>query len=56
VARFWESDPERFIETIKFDRPTSYNDFMTAVTNNNGRFYEEEGLNSYSYARTSRLP
>ena len=44
------------LETVKFDGPTSYNDYLKAIANYNGRFYEAGALSSYSYARISRLP
>lgn len=44
------------LQTMKFDLPTSYDYFLEDFAYNNGRFYEEEGLNSYSYARISRVP
>ena len=44
------------LETVKFEGPTSYNDFLKAIAGYNGRFYEAEGLSSYSYARITLLP
>lgn len=44
------------LETLKFDRPASYNDYLEAVAKYNGRFYEAVGLSSYGYAGISRMP
>ena len=44
------------LETVKFDVPVIYDDYLKAIDNHNGRFYEEGALSRYSYARISRLP
>ena len=44
------------LETVKFDGPPSYDDYLDAIAKYNGRSYEEEALSSYSYTRISRLP
>lgn len=44
------------LQTIKFDRPASYNDYLAAIAKYNGRFYEAVGLSSYGYASISRMP
>ncbi len=44
------------LETVKFDEPTSYDDYLDAIATYNGRFYEEETLSCYSYTRVSRVP
>ena len=44
------------LETVKFDGPTKYDDYLEAIANYNGRFYEEGALSSYNYSRISRLP
>lgn len=52
--------PEAYInlsvDLMKFDTPTSYDDYLKAVAYYNGRFYEADGLSSYGYARITRLP
>jgi len=44
------------LQTMKFDKPTTYSDFLDAISNYNGRFYDAAGLNSYVYAGISRQP
>ncbi len=44
------------LQTMKFDRPVSYDRFLEDFAYYNGRFYEEEELNSYSFASISRVP
>jgi hypothetical protein len=44
------------LETVKFEGSTSYDDYLKAIDNNNGRFYEEAALSSYHYTRISRVP
>jgi hypothetical protein len=42
--------------SMKFDTPTSYDDYLKAVAYYNGRFYEADGLSSYGYAQITRVP
>jgi hypothetical protein len=44
------------LETVKFDKPASYDDYLEASVTYNGRFYEKEALSSYNYTKISRLP
>ncbi len=44
------------LQTLKFGGLVSYKNYLQATANYNGRFYEAEGLSSYSYASISRLP
>lgn len=44
------------LETVKLDEPTSYDDYLEALTTHNDRFYEEEALSCYSYTRVSCVP
>ena len=44
------------LETMKFDKPIAYSNFLNAISNYNGRFYEAAGLKSYGYAGISIQP
>lgn len=45
-----------FLQTMKFDSPTSYNDFLDAIADYDSRFYDAAGLTSYAYASISSQP
>ena len=42
--------------TTKFASQSSYDHYLDAVANYNGRFYDAAGLNSYAYTSISRQP
>jgi hypothetical protein len=44
------------LQTIKFDAPITYNDYLIVFDFYSGAFWEVNGLNRYRYARLTRSP
>ena len=44
------------LQSLKFETPTGYNDYLDAIADHDGRFYSEGALSSYHYTRISRQP